>query len=69
MTGLFTSLDDLITAATDPQGVGLPIVIGLGLGMILYLMRSSTKEWKASDEKVEEGKEKQKKVGYPFKPF
>lgn len=55
--------------ATDPEGLGLPVVIGAGLGIILYFMRSSEKDWHQSQQKIEEHQEKQHKIGYPDKPF
>lgn len=69
MDELFTSIETLFDAATDPQGAGLPMVIGGGLAMILYLMNTTTKEWKKTEDKIAETKESQRKTGYPFKPF
>ena len=54
---------------TDPSGVGLPILIGSGLAVILYLMKYTTKEWKKTENKQEDKKEKYKGISAPFKPF
>lgn len=52
---------------TNPSGIGFAILIAAGLGVILYLMKSTEKGWR-----VEEKKLKNKSKGdknFPLKPF
>ncbi|MFA6098662.1 MAG: hypothetical protein WCV50_02715 [Patescibacteria group bacterium] len=59
---------ELINFLTDPSGIGFPMLIAAGLGVILYLMSITTKGWQASEKKIsKEQSEAEKK--YPFKPF
>ncbi len=62
-------LQQFLDWATDPEGFGLPVVIGLGLGVILYFMRSSEKGWHKAEEKIEEHKGRRDSIGFPDKPF
>lgn len=69
MNDFHTLLETALDWATNPEGMGLPIVIGAGLGMILYFMRTTEKGQRASDKKIEEHKDYQRKYTFPDKPF
>ncbi|MBI5037155.1 MAG: hypothetical protein HZC01_00380 [Candidatus Kerfeldbacteria bacterium] len=69
MSDLHSLFEIVFDWATDPEGMGLPIVIGVGLGMILYFMHATEKGQHASDTKIEEHKEYQRKYTFPDKPF
>ncbi|MFA5051692.1 MAG: hypothetical protein WC544_01355 [Patescibacteria group bacterium] len=60
-----TALDWL----TNPDGLGFPILIGSGLGIIVYMMNKQTKSWKRTDLKVEQKKENVRRYETPYKPF
>ncbi len=60
---------DVLDWATDPEGLGLPVVIGAGLGIILYFMRTSEKGWQKTERKIEEHKGRRRDIGFPDKPF
>ncbi|MDD5039933.1 MAG: hypothetical protein PHY34_02175 [Patescibacteria group bacterium] len=54
----------------NPDGFGFPILIGCGLGAILYLMRSATKQQKKAEKHLAEKQESLPRgPGMPFKPF
>ena len=59
----------VIEFLTDTEGYGFPILIGAGLGVILYLMRYTTKEQKRADEKIERKKDEYDYRKLPYKPF
>lgn len=63
------SLEELLDWATNPDGIGLPILIGIALGILLYFMRTSEKDWHESEKKIEEHQERRRNIGYPDKPF
>lgn len=63
------SATDIIDFLTDPSGLGFPMLIAAGLGLILYLMHVTTKEWKKTDTKTENKKDKYKDTNIPYKPF
>ncbi|MFH1207582.1 MAG: hypothetical protein V1668_03165 [Patescibacteria group bacterium] len=54
---------------TDPGGLGFPILIGVGLGAIVYMMNKQTKSWRKADTKVEKKKDALRNYETPFKPF
>lgn len=54
---------------TNPSGLGFPILIGAGLGVIVFMMNKQTKSWKKTDMKVEEKKESARRYETPYKPF
>ena len=62
-------LNEAVEYLTDPDGTGFPILISGGLGLILYLMRFTTKEQKKADETLEGKKERYHDTNIPFKPF
>ncbi|MFA5135667.1 MAG: hypothetical protein WC505_07845 [Patescibacteria group bacterium] len=62
-------LPKTIEFLTDPNGIGFPLLIGAGLGVILYLMHFTTKEQKAADEEIEEKKDRFKGPNLPYEPF
>lgn len=62
-------MNNIIDFITDPSGLGLPIFIAVGLGVILYMMKYTTKEWRKIDKKQEVSKEKYRDISKPFKPF
>ncbi|MFZ6035871.1 MAG: hypothetical protein ACOYUK_01910 [Patescibacteria group bacterium] len=69
MNDLHDAFSALLDWATDPEGMGLPIVIGVGLGMILYFMKSSEKGWQKADRQIAEHKDRRGNIGFPDKPF
>lgn len=54
---------------TNPGGLGFPVLIGVGLGVIVYMMNKQTKSWKKEDMKVEQKKENIRRYETPYKPF
>lgn len=62
-------IPEAIEYLTDPDGIGFPLLIGAGLGIILYLMNFTSKEEKKADLKIEERKERFKGPNLPYKPF
>ena len=62
-------ITELFNLLTDPNGVGFPILIGAGLGIILYLMNYTGKEWQKSDARIKESKDTNTRIGFPHQPF
>lgn len=62
-------LQPAIDFLTNPTGIGFPILIGAGLGIILYLMKITTKDWRKEDTKLAEQKQVLRGRNYPTKPF
>ena len=69
MFGIEDLFYEAIYFLTNPDGLGFPILIGSGLGMVLYLMNYSGKEWKKADKKIEDNQDNYGKTIYPHKPF
>lgn len=69
MFGIEDLFYEAVNFLTNPDGLGFPILIGSGLGMVLYLMNYSSKESKKADQKIDEKKETYGKTIYPHKPF
>lgn len=66
---LYDFFESTISYFTDPNGLGFPILIATGLGVILYMMNASNKSWEKADRNVEEKKDSINKINYPQKPF
>lgn len=64
-------LDDTTAFLTDPNGIGFPILIAVGLGIILYLIHFTTKEEKKAQISIDQSKDydKYNNRKMPFKPF
>lgn len=62
-------LDKVIKFLTDSSGLGFVFLIAAGLGVILYLMKYTTKEWKKEDQRQKEQESKYKGPSFPYKPF
>ena len=64
-------LDDIFNYVTDPSGMGFPILIDAGLGIILYLMHFTTKEEKKAQASIDQKKDydKYNNRNIPYKPF
>ena len=69
MFGIEEAFSEAIYFLTNPDGLGFPILIGSGLGMVLYLMNKTAKEQKKADQKIEEKKDNYSHTIYPHKPF
>ena len=62
-------ITETIIFLTDPDGIGFPILIGSGLGIILYLMHVTKKEEKQADKEIDEHKDQYQGPSLPYKPF
>ena len=60
---------DIIEFLTDSEGLGFPILIGAGLGIILLMMNFTTKEEKESTDEIERKKDMYQGRHLPRKPF
>ncbi len=54
---------------TNPSGLGFPVLIGAGLGVIVFMMNKQTKSWKKADTKIEKKKDTLRNFETPYKPF
>lgn len=62
-------LQPIIDFFTDPKGLGFPILIAAGLGVILWLMNYTSHGWRRENAKSSGKKEEMKDRNLPFKPF
>lgn len=62
-------LENTVDFFTKPDGLGFPILIGAGLGVILYLMNYTTKANFKAASKIEDNSEQRRDKNLPFKPF
>ncbi len=62
-------LEYIVYFFTDAHSLGFPMLIAIGLGVILYLMKKTSEGWQRSDKKVTHDKAEQDVRNYPFKPF
>ncbi len=69
MFGIENLFYEAISFLTNPDGLGFPILIGSGLGMVLYLMNQTDKDLKKADKKIKENQDNYGKIIYPHKPF
>ena len=60
---------DIIEFLTDSEGIGFPILIGAGLGIILLMMNFTSKEQRSSDTEIERKKDMYQGRHLPRKPF
>lgn len=63
------TIRSFLDSLTDPHGVGLPILIGAGLAVILFLMNSATKSWGKADAHLKQTTGDKAKSNLPYKPF
>jgi putative Mn2+ efflux pump MntP len=54
---------------TDPSSIGFAILIAAGLGVILYLMKSTEKGWRVEEKKSKNEESKKGGKNFPLKPF
>lgn len=64
-------IEGIFDYITEPGGMGFPILIGVGLGIILYLMHFTTKEEKKAQDSIDKKKDydKYNNRNIPYKPF
>lgn len=64
-------INEIIDFLVDPDGIGFPVLIGAGLGTILYLMNYTTKAGTRATEHVEKNKvdDRYNNKNLPYKPF
>ncbi len=64
-------INEIIDFLVDPNGIGFPILIGTGLGAILYLMNYATKANTKATEHAEKNKvdDRYNNKNLPYKPF
>jgi len=53
----------------DPSSIGFPILIGIGMWLIVFLMNKETKVWKQGERRIKQIHEKTSDPDLPFKPF